>query len=90
MSLYYTFFPDHFGRNYTREVRRGCSRWVNFWRETDAISSKVPGARNRLLPDPTGLGHSDYWIDDEVVAETGRFLAAATPPGHYRGSFREG
>lgn len=78
-SLYGTFFPGTFDEAFFARVRSRAS-WANFWRETDPISTTLPGLESEPLADPPQegggplLGHGDYWIATEQVAWVERML----------------
>lgn len=68
-SLYGTFFPAHFDDDFFKSTRkRSSEEWVNCWRSSDPIASRVPANMNVRLNDPrppeaVARGHDDYWSD---------------------------
>lgn len=76
-SLYQRFFPAYFDQTFFERVSRRW--WVNVWRDTDPISTKVTCAKNVRLEDPpegavSPRGHGDYWIEAEQMRLTRRVL----------------
>lgn len=75
ISLYASFFPDEFTKEFFTGIQRGPERlWSNCWRSTDPIASRVGAACNILLTDPAEgrkrpLGHADYWTDPGQLQE---------------------
>lgn len=68
-SLYGAFFPAHFDDDFFENTRtRSSQEWVNCWRSSDPIASRVPANVNVWLEDPrtpetVARGHDDYWSD---------------------------
>lgn len=66
-SLYQTFFPRYFDRNFfetTLCMSAGGRSWHNYWRATDPIGTKVDLATNHDVTETVGQdtnGHGEYW-----------------------------
>lgn len=86
MNLYSTLFPAFYTVEDFRATRRNAASWTNFWRSTDAISSKVPCAVNRQIPEPGPDGllekHGNYWTSSLLADQVSRIESAPGPkPG---------
>ncbi|MEN8583975.1 hypothetical protein ABFP37_14855 [Burkholderia sp. RS01] len=84
MTLYSTLFPAFFTLEDLRATRRNVASWTNFWRSTDAISSKVPCAVNREIPEPGPDGliekHGNYWTSSLLADRVSRIESTARSP----------
>ena len=80
LTLYSTVFPAFYTPEEFRTTRRNVASWTNFWRTTDAISSRVPCAVNRKVPEPGPDGiieqHGNYWTSTLFLQELARIDAA--------------
>ncbi|WP_306918114.1 MULTISPECIES: hypothetical protein [unclassified Arthrobacter] len=73
LTLYSSMFPAFYTAEDFRATRQNVASWTNFWRTTDAISSKVPCAVNRMVPEPGPDGlieqHGNYWTSPLLLEE---------------------
>ena len=80
MTLYATMFPAFYTSEDFRTTRQNVASWTNFWRSTDAISSRIPCAVNRMVPEPGPDGlmelHGNYWTSPLLLDELARIDAA--------------
>lgn len=72
----------HFPPTFFQELQSRSGRWLNFWRATNPIATRMPGlveADHRELPDPSCDGvlkvHGDYWIAGPQVDAVAQLLA---------------
>lgn len=85
ISLYARFFPHAFDEAFFDRVRAATSVWVNCWRSTDPIATKLPKADvNYEFPDPRKqdalpLGHSDYWLDRQQIEAVRQIVEGVRP-----------
>lgn len=81
VTLYSTMFPAFYTLDDFRETRQNVASWTNFWRSTDAISSRVPCAVNRMVPEPGPDGlieqHGNYWTSPLLLDELACIDAAS-------------
>ena len=82
-SLYATFFPAYFGREFFERVASNSagSSWYNYWRLTDPIATPVPFAENRDVTEDisaTLRGHGEYWREPQMRQEITDALTAVS------------
>jgi hypothetical protein len=84
VTLYSSLFPAFYTSEDFRATRQNVASWTNFWRSTDAISSKVPCAVNREIPEPGPDGlieqHGNYWTSPLLADQISRIESLAQVP----------
>ncbi len=87
-SLYREFFPAHFSAAFFQELQSRNAYWLNFWRSTDPIATRMPGLSDEddnEIPDPTPDGslkvHSDYWIAAQQRTAVGELIGLSSGVG---------
>ncbi|WP_157531074.1 hypothetical protein [Mycobacterium sp. IS-1496] len=92
-SLYATFFPGYFGSEFFRTTEEMSHGWMNYWRLTDPIATRLHGATNRDCTEdnsePT-LGHSEYWRETSLRSDVSMSLARFVKPPSMSLWFRNG
>ncbi|MEV0711558.1 hypothetical protein [Nocardia aurea] len=82
-TLYSTFFPQYFNREFFSGIGDRAASWTNYWRETDPISSVIDcedrfdGCVNIKLSEQGDRiwGHSNYWAEVAIMDRTRLMIA---------------